>query len=568
MPGCAASCSRQFCSAGKETSRPASGSDLSLVHWRTVAAAAQRCCMGKKAQQLDRALAPEEAGSRACHATATLLHPARYSRVIIRDRLVRWAVTASLVALTVLLAPGWARAAGPLSWSAPAPIEGNLTPPPLATSLRTAVSCVTSSFCAAVDGLGDIITSTHPAAGASSWSTSAVATGGTSGVVCLSSRFCLIPDFGGGVSVSSDPTAGTAAWTRAQVFAPTMLGSAFQPQPSPATGISCPSVSLCVAVGYDVACGVGCGPSSSFVATATDPVTAPTQWNVIAPDAVAPSEAIKSVSCPAITLCVIAGAQAIASSTDPTGGAKAWKGELLVNEGASAVSCASTQLCVVVDEEGNALISTDPAAGPPSWRTVHLAASSLTGVSCSSTALCVAVDQAGDAYTTTDPTGTAANWSRTSIDNEPGGTGLSAVSCPEFGFCVAVDGAGHAIVGSGPSITQIAAAITLDARHFPHHVSLHALLAKRGLDVTVHAPTAGTATIDWYVPSRTGGREVLVGEGRRVFSAPASAKLRVEVTRRGAELLKEAHSVLLKTRLAFSAGINADVSATAQLRLR
>ena len=58
---------------------------------------------------------------------------------------------------------------------------------------------------------------------------------------------------------------------------------------------------------------------------------------------------------------------------------------------ALGLSCASTRLCVAVDDAGNVLTSSDPADGP-AWHSAAVdPGHQLRGVSCPSTRFCVVV---------------------------------------------------------------------------------------------------------------------------------------------------------------------------------
>ncbi|MHB1930279.1 MAG: hypothetical protein ACYCUG_12815, partial [Acidimicrobiales bacterium] len=77
------------------------------------------------------------------------------------------------------------------------------------------------------------------------------------------------------------------------------------------TGISCPSVSLCVAV--DV---------NGNVVTSTNPTGGVSAWTAANVD---PGNTLSGVSCPSASLCVaVDGSGNVVSSTNPTGGASAW----------------------------------------------------------------------------------------------------------------------------------------------------------------------------------------------------------------------------------------------------
>ena len=74
----------------------------------------------------------------------------------------------------------------------------------------------------------------------------------------------------------------------------------------------------------------------------------------------------------------------------------------------------------------------------------------LVAVSCPATNLCVAVDDSGDALVSTSPTGGAAAWKPSAVD--PSGGGLSGVSCPSVNLCVAVDWTGRVVLGMAPQV--------------------------------------------------------------------------------------------------------------------
>ena len=162
------------------------------------------------------------------------------------------------------------------------------------------------------------------------------------------------------------------------------------------------------------------------------------------------------MSCPSISLCVAVDVFGnVITSTDPTGGKRAWKivnidGELGY---LSSVSCPSVSLCVAFDWSGNVLTSTDPTGGKRAWRITHVYRPMLvrgirlgpTAVSCASASLCVAVGWFGQLLTSTDPTGGAHAWSLTRPD---GRRLLEAVACPEVSLCLAVDDAGNVVLGA------------------------------------------------------------------------------------------------------------------------
>ncbi|HUA05585.1 MAG TPA: hypothetical protein VMB27_16885 [Solirubrobacteraceae bacterium] len=193
-------------------------------------------------------------------------------------------------------------------------------------------------------------------------------------------------------------------------------------------GASCPSASLCVAT-----------DGTPRIVTSTDPTGGRRAWTL---GAIGSSGYITGISCPSTSLCVATGADDLRDgfyvSTDPAGGAATWSfGWTPLGYGPEDVSCASVTLCVAADGSGNVFTSTDPAAGAQSWSfgLIDPHANSLQAVSCPSESLCVAVDVDGAIFASTDPAAGASTWHRTRRSG--GHEGWFDVSCPSARLCVA-----------------------------------------------------------------------------------------------------------------------------------
>jgi hypothetical protein len=226
-----------------------------------------------------------------------------------------------------------------------------------AACFLTGVSCPTVDLCVAVDGNGNVVTSNKPAGGVADWIVSHVDGNFLSAVSCPSSSLCVAVDIAGNVVTSGNPTGGSGAWSVAHVDG---LSCAVSETGAPCylSGVSCPTVDLCVAVDES--------------------------GNVV-------------------------------TSTQPGGGAAAWK-VMNVNGGGlydpyslhTSVSCTTDRLCVGVGNDSEArgfvINSTDPTGGPSAWtRTIHVGASILSSVSCPSSHLCVAVSYWGDVVVSITP---------------------------------------------------------------------------------------------------------------------------------------------------------------------
>ena len=166
---------------------------------------------------------------------------------------------------------------------------------------------------------------------------------------------------------------------------------------------------------------------------------------------------LTAVSCATSTLCVAGDNHGdLLTTTNPSG---AWT-TLAAIDGThpiTGVSC-TPSLCVAVDNAGNALISSDIT----SWTvTVIDATHALTGVSCSPDgAVCVAIDNAGDVIASANPTGGTTAWAIANVDRT---TTLTGVSCASSALCVAVDTAGQALTSTSPTGGAVAwQAFTID----------------------------------------------------------------------------------------------------------
>jgi hypothetical protein len=363
----------------------------------------------------------------------------------------------AIAILATVAAP--AGAAATSSWTLrqlpPVPLEyGGSDEPGL-----SGVSCPSESLCVAAGAFDTLAFSQAPTAGAAKWHVvhptydepkqsclekgESVAfcsspRGSLDGVSCAGESLCVAVGYEGSVFVSTDSTGGANAWSIGEVnegHGATHL-----------TGVSCPSPSLCVAVS-----GGSNNSNGGKVLTSTDPAAG--HWQA---SELGSSLDLRGVSCGTPSLCVaVAKEGRIFTSTDPTGGASAWKaagtpggpGDL------EGVSCVSTLLCAAGSMTGNVLTSTEPAGGGATWSEANAGGSvQITGVSCPTASRCAAVDNNGDVLTSTDPAGGAGSWQFENLvpfhpsgpEEEPRapGNALFGASCASASLCalVGVDG--------------------------------------------------------------------------------------------------------------------------------
>lgn len=343
------------------------------------------------------------------------------------------------------------------------PPSGDQWGPPL-----SGVSCPTESLCVAVGGLNTLAFSQTPTGGAGKWHVLSppypVGPGKTcvegephcpepggrlQAVSCTSPNLCVAVSYEGFIYVSTDPTGGGTAWS------PTVINEG--DGATHLTAVSCPAPSFCAAVS-----GGSNNSNGGRVLTSTDPTAG--QWQQTP---LGSSLDLRGISCGTPSLCVaVAREGRIFVSTNPTGGASAWKdagtpdgpGDL------EGVACVSTLLCAAGNMTGNVLTSTAPAGGGSGWSGANAGGSvQITGISCPTVNSCVAVDNNGDALTSTDPTGGSSSWHFENLvafrptENEKGlqppRNALFSTSCASTSLCALVGIDGRIFTATDPFST-------------------------------------------------------------------------------------------------------------------
>ena len=300
----------------------------------------------------------------------------------LRSESSRWLIVLLTLAVVGFGAAGSARAADPLLWGRAMSIE----PQGLGS-----VSCPTTSFCVALDSTGYVVTSTDPGGGADAWSSSPSrisATAGLFGLSCPSSSLCVA--VGGGsnepyVATSTDPEGGSVTWNGSALSGGDQLSA-----------VSCPSVSLCVAVGYGGTVATSTDPAGGAAAwrVIQAPTSIPFECGKYGPGEDCTAN-FTAVSCPSVSLCVAVDSadnslgDAVTSS-EPTGGAVAWNANQIDKQsGLTGVSCPTVSLCVATDFYGQVLASAHPTGSAAGWATEYHSGGEITAVSCGSMSLCV-----------------------------------------------------------------------------------------------------------------------------------------------------------------------------------
>ena len=326
-------------------------------------------------------------------------------------------------------------------WSGPADSD-NSTP----EDLRS-VSCVSTSFCVAIDSQGDAVTYNG-----SAWSAPALIfyEDPLDQVSCVSSTFCVASDYDGSVF-----TYNGTSWS-----GPDDIGGGF------VLFVSCASTTLCVAVAGD---GGGLGyiyNGSSWTQMTID--TNPSN-----------SVGMDSVSC-ALGTDFCAAFDSAGGAVVTTDGGTIWSPYVSVDGNSTpdpSVSCATATYCFAVDAHGDGFTySSGSVFTEGSWSLAQDIAGTndLTSVSCttgSNPIICYAVDDEGDFL---DDAGGSWNGA---VGLDPS-RNLTSVSCVAPGtFCALVDshsddiiytynGSPHfadSFIDAGPtSLTAVACPSTTD----------------------------------------------------------------------------------------------------------
>jgi hypothetical protein len=408
-----------------------------------------------------------------------------------------------------------------------------------------------AGWCVAVDQAGNMLSSTQPA-NPSSWRITTVdpAAGSTSlpgAVSCPSPTFCAAVDGDANVITSSTPLGGSG-WTTTGADPGHKLAS-----------VSCPSFSLCVAV-----------DEAGNAVVSTDPTDRSPTWTVSHVDAdvtsVGAQAALDDVSCPSVSMCIaVDNAGNVLSSTNPTGGATAWTPSA-VDEGTAlaAVSCPSVSLCVAAGGS-TILVSTAPATGTQSWSAATIPGTptsfAMQRISCTGTAMCVGNDQNGDVLSSDDPGGGGATWRLTPVEQY----GVGAVACSPTSSCFALDFVGNVLVGAQPTVRQLMGKSLRAAAVPPGSARrIGLLLSRGGYWLTQTAPLAGRLTVTW----RLFGTRTTVAAARVSLGSVQAQTFEVTLTRAGRRLLRRAKRPRVKATATYTPVGSQPITVSAALTLR
>ncbi|MGA2530491.1 MAG: Ig-like domain-containing protein [Acidimicrobiales bacterium] len=326
-------------------------------------------------------------------------------------------------------------------WSQATPID------PLRGDL-TSIACPTATFCAAVDGSGNVLTYDG-----SSWSSPVSVDSGLTGVSCPTATFCVAVGYLGDVF-----TYNGGSWSSPVNIDPSTGGAI-------GMSVSCPTANFCAVVDSngDVITYKGSSWSSPVqtdskggfdsvsCATAQFCAAVDNVGNVLtyngsswsSPVSVDSGNAIASISCPTASFCA-----AVDESVDVlTYNGNSWSSPKSIDTSGDelvSISCPTTGFCAAVDYNSN-VINYEGS----SWSSPESidAANSIDAVSCTTAQFCAAVDESGNVLTYD-----GLSWSSPdSIDPSQGY--MTSVSCPTTTFCIAVDLEGNVLSYNGSAWT-------------------------------------------------------------------------------------------------------------------
>jgi hypothetical protein len=296
----------------------------------------------------------------------------------------------------------------------------------------TELACPSESLCVGTDG-PDIVTSTDPAGGASTWHSGLADPGDPDKMIdslqCASASLCYAQNQQEQFLISTDPAGGASTWQ--QVDPTGSSGGIF------ATAafniLYCRNAQLCVLSGYN-----------GTVYTSTDPtVTSSWQHYVVNSE----NKPVGPFTCPSASLCV--GTQNIderpnlITTTDPTGPSADWQvfEPSAVGTYFGVPVCASTKKCQTpgfLNHKPVIWTSTDPAGGAATYRSASAKKPVIVQPYCPTSSFCISVSGLDVVVSTTRLAQAGA------YADEPVPTakaGLAAVSCVRTALCVAVGGA-------------------------------------------------------------------------------------------------------------------------------
>ena len=345
------------------------------------------------------------------------------------------------------------------SWSAPELIDKGRG--------VTSISCASAKFCMAVDNSGNALifgssgspsSSSGPASPTSLWQFKTIASSNPEDVSCSDPNFCMVVgQYPTGTQQFTESWNGSA-WTSEEVPLSSTLNSR-----DILTADSCVSAQFCMAVSND---GAMEWNGSAWSAISTPQPTGIDQYSLAA------------ISCPTVSLCIALGNESEINSSVEAPLIEEWDSTawrvvdgigigVQVNShylmsSLSSVSCVSASSCIAVGSASTSYSASDALveswngtqwsiAPDPSFNSISIY-NELSGISCVVSTYCVAIGTQASAFYSSVWNGSA--WSGTVVAGSLNGYAYPrSISCPSEAACVVV---GSSMSLSAPNQAWIA----------------------------------------------------------------------------------------------------------------
>lgn len=273
------------------------------------------------------------------------------------------------------------------------------------------------------------------------------------GVSCPTASICVAVGNRGTIATSDNAEGGAGAW-RSETVQPgahvgTAPGEADRTSPGTFESVSCPTAGMCAAVTY----------AGDFYASG-DPVGGASTWRATDLDGDGADTHLKSVSCPTPTFCVAVTAGSGAVGANDGGKVIGIGNPLSASisltqiqlDGSlelQAVSCPSPAFCIAVANKGRIVISSKPGGAAPVWTEIGTPGTGdLEAVDCPTESLCLAGNARGNVLSSADANAAAPDWR--GVNTGPS-VPITGISCPTVSRCAAVDNNGDVTVSADPT---------------------------------------------------------------------------------------------------------------------
>jgi hypothetical protein len=274
------------------------------------------------------------------------------------------------------------------------------------------------------------------------------------GVSCPTVSTCVAVGNRGTIVTSDNASGGTMAWRNEAVkpgpYVGTAPGEADRTSPGTFDAVSCPTAGMCAAVTY----------AGDFYASA-DPEGGASTWRATDLDGNGADTHLTSVSCPSPTFCVAVaaggagtadadgGGQIVALSNPLSASISSAKAQLDESLDLQAAFCPSLAFCIAVANQGRIVVSSNPTAATPIWREIGTPGGpgDLEAVNCPDASLCLVGNASGNLLSSTNANAGTPGWDAV---NAGSSVPITGISCPTVSRCAAVDNNGDVATSTDP----------------------------------------------------------------------------------------------------------------------